>query len=382
VVALVVQLTARVAARDAAAADCVHRGSTSQDVLDSAAMLLCARALDALVADLDRTVATLADLAAAHRDTVMVARTLTQHAVPTTFGLKAAGWLGLAADAVARVRAARAGLPASLGGSAGTLAAYEQYAELAGRPPGTSLRLAAEFAAELGLADPVLPWHVLRTPVADVAAALAVTTGALGKLAADVLVLTRTEIREVVEPTRPGRGASSAMPQKQNPVLATLIATAARQLPAQAAVLFAAMTTEDERSAGGWHAEWQPLRECLRLAGGAAASAAELVAGLLVRPDRMIANLALTGGAAVSERLTAVLAPLLGKGVAKQVVTDAIAKDEAGGPGLAAVLADSLRGTRAELPVAELAALLDPAAYTGVAGQLVDRAVAAYGPAS
>ena len=377
VVALVAQLTARVATLDPAAAEYVHRGGTSQDVLDTAAMLLCARALDAIAVDLDSAAAALADLASTHRDTVMVARTLTQHAVPTTFGLKAAGWLSLVVDAVTRVLAARAALPASLGGAAGTLAAYEQYALLAGRPPGTSLRLAAEFAAELGLVDAVLPWHVLRTPVVDVAAAVTFSCGALGKMAADVLVLTRTEVQEVVEQGGPGRGASSAMPQKQNPVLATLIATAARQAPVQALVLHQAMVAEDERSSGAWHAEWQPLRECLRLAAGAAAAAAELAAGLLVRPERMAENLRMTGGAVVTERLAAVLAPMLGKSAAKRVLTESVAQAELTGAGLAATLAERLDGT-AGLSAGDLAALLDPAAYTGVANLLVDRALAAY----
>lgn len=371
VVALVQQLTARVAARDPAAADHVHQGGTSQDILDSAMMLLCALALDAIATDLDRTAAALAGLAGTHRDTVMVARTLTQHAVPTTFGLKAAGWLTLAAQAAARVRAARAALPASLGGAAGTLAGYEQYATLAGLPEGTSLALAADFAAELGLADPLLPWHALRTPVADVAGALAFTTGALGKMAADVLVMTRTEIREVVEPGPPGRGASSAMPQKHNPVLATLIATAARQLPAQALVLFQSMVVEDERSSGGWHAEWQPLRECLRLAAGAAANAVHLASGLEVRPGRMAENLAMTGGAVVSEKVTAVLAPSLGKAAAKQALTAAVTEADATGAELADVLARGPLST-------DLRGLLDVRAYTGVAGLLVDRALAAH----
>jgi 3-carboxy-cis,cis-muconate cycloisomerase len=374
VVSLVAQLTARVAAFDPAAAEYVHRGSTSQDVLDTATMVLCARALDAVAADLDRTSDALAALAAAHRDTVLPARTLTQHAVPTTFGLKVAGWLMLAAAAASRVRTARAGLPVSLGGAAGTLAGYEQYAALAGCRPGTALSLAAEFAAELGLADPLLPWHGLRIPVADVAAALAFVGGALGKMAADVLVLTRTEVREVVEPGTPGRGESSAMAQKKNPVLATLIATAARQLPAQVQVLHQAMAVEDERSSGGWHAEWQPLRDCLRLAAGAAAAAAELAAGLRVRPERMAANARLTGGALVSERITAVLAPLLGRRAAKRVVAAAAERATASGAGLAEALAEA----GVPLPEAELVGLLDPAGYTGVAGLLVDRALAAY----
>ncbi|MEV0627253.1 3-carboxy-cis,cis-muconate cycloisomerase [Nonomuraea wenchangensis] len=280
----------------------VHRGATSQDIMDTALMLVAHRTLGPVLADLDRAAGDLAGLAAAHRDTVMAARTLTQQAVPTTFGLKAAGWRSLVLDARDRLRAARDSLPAQLGGAAGTLAAFHPDASEAafhperperpepGEDPG--LRLAARFAAELGLAEPVLPWHVLRTPVADLGGALAFASGALGKLAADVLVLSRTEVGELSEGVG---GGSSSMPHKHNPVRATMIAAAARQVPALAAVLYASLAAEDERPSGAWHAEWQPLRECLRLVAGAARDAAELVAGLRVHPDRMRANLTLSG---------------------------------------------------------------------------------------
>ncbi|MFI6991105.1 3-carboxy-cis,cis-muconate cycloisomerase [Nonomuraea wenchangensis] len=277
----------------------VHRGATSQDIMDTALMLVAHRTLGPVLADLGRVAGDLAGLAAAHRDTVMAARTLTQQAVPTTFGLKAAGWRSLVLDARDRLRAARDSLPAQLGGAAGTLAAFHPAtSEAAFRPerpePGEDpgLRLAARFAAELGLAEPVLPWHVLRTPVADLGGALAFASGALGKLAADVLVLSRTEVGELSEGVG---GGSSSMPHKHNPVRATMIAAAARQVPSLAAVLYASLAAEDERPSGAWHAEWQPLRECLRLVAGAARDAAELVAGLRVHPDRMRANLTLSG---------------------------------------------------------------------------------------
>lgn len=219
----------------------------------------------------------------------------------------------------------------------------------------------------------LLPWHALRTPVADVASALSFTTGALGKMAADVLVMTRTEVREVIEPAPVGRGASSTRPQKHNPVLAALITTAARQLPAQALVLHQSMAVEDERSAGGWHAEWHPLRECLRLAAGAAANAAKLAGGLRICPDRMARNLAMTGAAVVSERVVAVLSTLVGKQSAKRTVTDALV--------IGADLADVLADTTALTPT-DAGRLLDPTLYTGVAGLLMDRALAAHVPRS
>jgi 3-carboxy-cis,cis-muconate cycloisomerase len=366
VVALVNQLTTVVSAIDAEAADYVHRGGTSQDILDSAMMLICARAMTHLAGDLDRCAEALASLVERHRDTPMVGRTLTQHAVPITFGLKAAGWLQLVLDASDRVRGVLdGGLPASLGGAAGTLSAYAEYAAQAGVRGG--VELIGPFAAHLGLAEPLVPWHGIRTPLADVAGALATTSGALGKFAVDVQVLTRTEIGEVTEPAAPGRGASSAMPQKRNPVYATLIMTAARQLPGYAMVLYQSMIVEDERSAGGWHAEWQPLRECLRLAAGAAANAAELAAGLVVHEDRMLENLALTGADVVSERLNAALAPKLGKAAAKALLTGAIDEAAASGDDLLDVLA------RSGADLDTLRQSLDPTAYTGDASTIADR---------
>ncbi|WP_216214555.1 3-carboxy-cis,cis-muconate cycloisomerase [Amycolatopsis aidingensis] len=373
VVAFVGQFTAAVAAVDPEAAEYVHRGSTSQDILDTALMLVCRSVLDRIGADLDGCAASLAGLARTYRDTPMVARTLTQHAVPTTFGLKAAGWLSGVLAAGDRVAAARRSLPVSLGGAGGTLAAYEQYAVLQG-VPGSTVALPGALARQLGLAEPALPWHGMRAPLADVAAALSVVTGTLGKLAADVLVLTRTEIGEVAEPAEPGRGASSAMPQKRNPVFATLIATAARQLPPLAQVLLQSMAAEDERSAGAWHAEWQPLREALRGAAGASGNAAKLLAGLQVFPDRMTANLSATGGAVVSERLSAVLAGRIGKGPAKRLLTEATAEQR---PLAEAVAAHpALAGH--ELPAEEVAELLDPMGYPGIAAELVNRALAGY----
>ncbi|MFD9946548.1 lyase family protein [Nonomuraea sp. NPDC059023] len=252
----------------------VHAGATSQDILDTALMLVTRRVLVPLLADLDTVIAGLTRLARDHRDTPMAARTLTQQAVPTTFGLKAAGWRRLAIDA--RRRLAALDPPAQLGGPTGTL----------------DPALCAAFARELGLAAPILPWHVLRAPVADLAGALAFTCGALGKLAADVLVLSRGEIGELSEGAG---GGSSSMPHKHNPVRAVMIAAAARQVPALASILYGSLAAEDERPPGAWHAEWQPLREALRLAAGAARDAAELVSGLRVHPDRMRANLAVPG---------------------------------------------------------------------------------------
>ncbi|OIJ66354.1 3-carboxy-cis,cis-muconate cycloisomerase [Streptomyces mangrovisoli] len=339
----------------------VHRGATSQDIMDTAAMLVAARVLDPLLADLERVQAALGRLAAGHRDTVLPGRTLTQHAVPTTFGLKAAGWRSLVLDARDRTAAVRAGLPVQLGGAAGTLAAFEAYGCT------DPAALTAAYAGELGLRAPVLPWHTLRTPVADLAGCLAFTAGALGKIAADVLVLTRTEIGEVLEGSG---GGSSAMPHKANPVRATLVAAAARRAPQLAATLYGSMAAEDERPAGAWHAEWEPLRDLLRLVGGAARSTAELAEGLRVRPEVMREHLGLTHGLIVSERLSAVLAARLGRARAKELLTETARRTWTEDRSLAELLSEE-----PELKDVDLGELTDPARYTGFAGPLTDRAL-------
>ncbi|WP_433272104.1 3-carboxy-cis,cis-muconate cycloisomerase [Actinosynnema sp. CS-041913] len=363
-VGFVGQLTALVASDDPRAAEYVHRGSTSQDILDTATMLICRTVLDRVRDDLLRVASALAGLAETHRDTLMAGRTLTQHAVPMTFGLKAAGWLNAVLDCLDRLRGHV--LPVSLGGAAGTLAAYQEFTD-------DALDLVAPFAAGLGLAAPPLPWHGFRAPIAETGGLLALVTGTLGKLASDVEVLSRTEIGELTEPSAPGRGGSSAMPQKRNPVYTAAILTAARQVPALVSVLHQSMVVPDERSAGGWHAEWQPLRECLRLAAGAARNAADLTEGLTVRPDRMLANLNLTGGAIVSERLTAVLTPLLGKAEAKKILTEATRTTADQPARLPEVLADLLSDD-----VERWRALCDPAGYLGASRALTDRALARY----
>jgi 3-carboxy-cis,cis-muconate cycloisomerase len=370
VIPLVADLTAAVAARDTDAAGYVHRGATSQDILDTAAMLVARRTLGPVLDDLDRTAAALARLASEYRGTPMPGRTLTQHAVPTTFGLKVAGWRSLVLDARDRLHAVRQALPAQLGGAAGTLAAFHEHASAPAQGD-LGLLLLSRYAAETGLVDPGLPWHTLRTPIADLGAALAFTAGALGKLAADILVLSRTEIGEVAEGAG---GGSSAMPHKSNPVRATLIAATARQVPAFAAVLFGAVAAEDERPSGAWHAEWQTLREALRLTGGATRDAAELAEGLQVRPDRMRAHLDLTDGLIVSERLSVALAAVVGRVNAKEIVARASRRAAAEGIGLDVALADepALAGV---LDADRLRELTDPAGYLGSAVAFTDRAL-------
>jgi 3-carboxy-cis,cis-muconate cycloisomerase len=339
----------------------VHRGATSQDIMDTATMLVAVRTLGLVLSDLERTAEALARLAVRHRDTPMPGRTLTQHAVPTTFGLKAAGWRSLVLDASDRVTRVRDALPVQLGGAAGTLAAFAVYGA------GEATALPGAYARELGLAAPALPWHTLRTPIADLAGCLAFTAGALGKLAADVLTLSRTEIGEVAESSG---GGSSAMPHKANPVRSTLIAAAARRTPQLAATLYGSLAAEDERPAGAWHAEWEPLRDLLRLVGGAAHDAADLAEGLQVRPDVMREHLGLTHGLIVSERLSAELSAVLGRARAKELLTRLAPRAVAEGRPLAELLA-----AEPELRGVDLGDPTDPARYTGSAGALTDRAL-------
>lgn len=380
VVALVSAFTAVVAEHDPAAAEYVHRGSTSQDVFDTGAMLVARRALLLVRAELDSCAQALAVLAAEHRDTPVAGRTLALQAVPTTFGLKAAGWRRLVLDARDRIaRVLEHGLPVALGGAAGTLAGYLEYAAVdaqVSQVGSYTEQLIAAYAAETGLAEPDLPWHALRTPLADLGAALGFAAGALGKFAVDVQLLSRTETGEAAEPAPAGRGVSSAMPHKANPVLATLIRSASLQVPHLAAGLAQSLVSEDERSAGVWHAEWQPLREALRLVGGAVRCAVELAEGLRVDPRRMRANLDLTGGQLVTERLTAHLAGALGKATARAVLTEAATRARAAERPLLSVLAADDRVTAAGLGPETLARLLDPTAYTGAAAVLTDRSLA------
>jgi 3-carboxy-cis,cis-muconate cycloisomerase len=341
----------------------VHRGATSQDILDTATMLVAARTLEPVLADLTRAERALARLAATHRDTPMPGRTLTQHAVPTTFGLKTAGWRSLVLDARDRITRVRESLPAQLGGAAGTLAAFQAY----GAQDATALT--AAYAREAGLAAPPLPWHTLRTPVADLAGCLAFTSGALGKIGEDVLTLSRTEIGEVSEGSG---GGSSAMPHKANPVRSTLLVAASRRAPQLAATLYGSLAAGDERPAGAWHAEWEPLRDLLRLTGGAAQDAAELAESLRVHTAAMRGNLDLTRGLIVSERLSAALAPRLGRARSKELLTELARRAHSEQRPLGELVAEETEFKDLDL---DLAALTDPAGYTGFAGALTDRAL-------
>jgi 3-carboxy-cis,cis-muconate cycloisomerase len=365
VIPLVKDLRAAVAAANADAASWVHRGATSQDILDTALMLVASRSIALILADAEACVHALAGLADHHRRSIMAARTLTQHGVPTTFGLKAAGWLGGVSEA--RKRLASTQFPVQWGGAGGTQASFEM---LGGA--GTGARLSDAIAATIGLASPPVPWQTQRAPVTRVGDALATLLDALGTVSSDVLVLARPEIAELSEPSSPGRGGSSAMPQKQNPILSVLIQSAARKAPGLAAELHRSANAVDERPDGAWHVEWQSLRELLRLAGGATAIAAELLAGLVVHPDAMLRNLRSSGPLIVAERLMLEFGPVVGSARMQELVSQTAAD-----PG--SDLAGALRAEPALEGVsnATIEEALYPIAYLGDAELLIDRALAA-----
>jgi len=372
----------------AAAAAAVHRGATSQDIIDTAAMLLARRALAAIVADVSAAADAAAGLAAAHRDTVMIGRTLLQQAVPVTFGLVAAGWLTGLDEARANLDRVRAGrLAVQFGGAAGTLSS------LGADGP----RVAALLAEELGLPLPVLPWHTDRLRIVEVAASCACAAAALGKIAGDVTLLAQSEVAEVREgdvgdvggaasETAGGenarRGGSSAMPHKRNPVAAIAVLGCTRRVPGLLATLAAAAEQEHQRAAGAWHSEWEPFADLLRLTGSAASWGADLLAGLRVDPARMRANLDSARGLPLAERVAGLLAPAVGAVAAHDLIAQASARAAAG----ESTLREALLGVpdvrrrldQAGITTTQIDAALDPASYLGAAGEFTDAALAAH----
>ncbi|MCA1717161.1 MAG: 3-carboxy-cis,cis-muconate cycloisomerase [Actinobacteria bacterium] len=347
----------------------VHKGATSQDITDTAAMLVARRALDLILAEVDGVASACARLADAHRETIMAGRTLLQQALPTTFGLKAAGWLVAVLEARRRLLTVReSGLAAQLGGAAGTLASLG--------PPG--IRVLQEFARELDLAEPVVPWHTARLRVAELGSVLALASGVTHKLALDVVLLAQTEVAEAAEPSEGGRGGSSTLPHKRNPVGSVLAAACAHRVPSLAETLQAAMAQEHERAAGAWHAEWETLSDALALTGGAAAAMREVMEGLEVRPDRMRENLDATGGLLLAENVTTIAAEKLGRLEAHELVEAASRRTFANESTLREeLLAEP--ALREHLTPEEIDAALDPEHYLGSAGAFVDRALDLYG---
>jgi len=340
----------------------VHLGATSQDLLDSAAMLQARDVIDLLVDELRAIGVACVDLARRHVGTVMAARTLLQQATPTTFGLKAAHWLRVMTDGMERLGSLRASLPAQLGGAAGTLAALGEHG------PAVTERL----ADRLGLAVPDLPWHTDREPVARLAAEVAIVAGGAAKIALDVALLMQTEVGEVVEGGAPG--PSSAMPQKRNPVHAPAAIAAARLAAAAAGVVLDAIPQEHERGLGSWHAEREALMDVFRYGAGAVEHVRAIVDGLEVDPARMRANLDLAGGTALAEALVSALVPEVGRAEAFRLVRRACERVERDGGSLREA-AGREEAITSILHPEEIDAALEPSGYLGSARMFVEASV-------
>jgi 3-carboxy-cis,cis-muconate cycloisomerase len=356
-----------VAQTDKDAARYVHWGATSQDAIDTGCVLQLRQALKFVGKDLDRLAAALAALATKHRSTIIVGRTWMQQALPTTFGAKVAGWL----DAIDRHRGRlretlRRAVVLQFGGAVGTLAA------LGAR----GAEVAKHLAEELRLGLPEIPWHSHRDRVAEVATTLGLCVGTLGKIAKDISLHSQTEVAEVFEPAEKGRGGSSTMPHKRNPVASAVVLSAAVRVPGLVSTMLTAMAQEYERGLGGWHAEWETLPEIVSLSAGALHQMAEIVPKLEIDTERMRENLEAARGLIFAEAVTMALAEKMGKAAAHEVVEEACAQARQEKRQLRDVIVGDRRATE-HLSAGELEGLFDARKYLGLAEVFVDRVVAA-----
>ncbi|GIV96887.1 MAG: 3-carboxy-cis,cis-muconate cycloisomerase [Herpetosiphonaceae bacterium] len=361
---LVRELTRRVGGE---AGKYVHWGATSQDVIDTALMLQIREGLDLLIGDLLQICAECADLAERHRRTLMAGRTLLQQALPITFGLKAARWLALVCRQAHQLSERRErSVALQFGGAAGTLAALGS----------AGILVAERLAGELGLPLPDLPWHSERDRVAAIAAAVGMTAAAMSKIAGDLVLLAQTEVGEAFEDPAPGKGGSSAMPQKRNPVDSIGALAAARLALGLVPVVISA-ENEHERGAGGWQAESIAIADLFRFTAGAVARVRQALRGLRIDEARMRANLDRDGGLLMAESLAMALAVQLGRPEAQRVVQAACSRAVASGLTLREAALDDEQ-IRAVLSPADVERALDPAAYLGSADALIDRALEGY----
>lgn len=364
---LIKELTAKVAASDRNAAGFVHWGATSQDVIDTAIVLQLRDAIGLIEADLAHIRTLLCDLAIRYRATPMAGRTWMQQAVPIVLGLKFAGW----ADALERhaIRLSRSREQVSVlqfGGAAGTLASLKDQ----------GLNVARVLADELSLKLPTMPWHAHRDRFADVATTLGLLSGTLGKIGRDLSILSQTEVSEVLEPEGVGRGASSTMPQKRNPLTAAVLLAAVTRVPALVSTMLTAMVQENERGLGGWHAEWETLPQIVRLTAGALYHLRAAVADLEICPDRMQKNLDSTCGLLFAEAATIALAPFIGKSQANAVVESCAREALSGRKHLREVLQQN-EIISTHLAIADVERLFDSLAYLGAADEFINRVVSA-----
>ena len=365
---LVAALTRTVAAADPVARGYVHWGATSQDVIDTALVLQLRDALALIDADVERLAAALAVQARRHATTVLVGRTWLQHAIPVTLGVKLAGFVS-ALDrhrmrlSEARIRA----LVLQFGGAVGTLASLGDH----------GIAVSEALAVRLALPLPDLPWHTQRDRVCEIATVLGLLAATLGKLARDLALLAQTEVAEVFEPAAPGRGGSSTMPHKRNPVGASVAIAAALRIPGLVATMLGAAAQEHERGLGNWPAEWETLPEIALLVAGALAAMVDVAPGLDVDAERMRANLGLTQGQIFAEAVQMALAPALGRDCAHALVADACRRAAKERAHLREVLR-AVPEVASALDATALDRLFDPAGYLGESSRYIERALAAH----
>ena len=362
---LVAQLTKNVRAVDPGARGYVHWGATSQDVIDTGLVLQLRDALALIDADVDRLAAALATRARQHADTVLAGRTWLQQALPLTLGVKLAGFVSALdrhRDRLAAVR--ERALVVQFGGAVGTLASLHDQ----------GVAVAERLAQQLSLRAPEMPWHSQRDRLCEIASVLGNLVATVGKLARDLALLAQTEVDEAREPATPGRGGSSTMPQKRNPVGASIALAAATRVPGLVATMLHAAVAEHERGLGNWPAEWETLPEIALLAAGALAAMIEVVEALDVDEQRMRANLEITRGLVFAEAVQTALAPAMGRDAAHSLVAGACRRAVAEGRHLRDIL-ESDADVAHDLNAQALARLFDPHAYLGSARAFVERAL-------
>ncbi|WP_458095280.1 3-carboxy-cis,cis-muconate cycloisomerase [Roseomonas sp. WA12] len=343
----------------------LHWGATTQDIMDTASVLQVRAALDLVAADIDALRGILADLAARHRDTPMAGRTHLQQALPVTFGYKVAIWLAAMDRHAERLEQLRPRvLVGQFAGAAGTLASLGE----------DGFRVQEEFCRELGLGQPVITWHVARDGLAEAVAFLGLVTGTLAKVATDIMLMMSTEFGgEVMEPFVKGRGASSTMPQKRNPISSEIMLATAKAVRQQVALILDAMVQDFERATGPWHLEWMALPESFLLTASCLTQARFALSGLTVNTDRMRVNLDMSGGLIVAEAVMMAAAPALGRQHAHDVVYDACRAALTSGRGLAEALMEVPEVVEALGGAEGVQRRCDPANYLGLAPAMVDR---------
>jgi 3-carboxy-cis,cis-muconate cycloisomerase len=363
---MVKALTALVAQSDKKAAGFVHWGATSQDAIDTGLVLQLREALGAMQQDIEHLASALRNLVNKHKSTLMAGRTWLQQGPPVTFGLKAAGWLGAIERSEARLQESRKQVSVlQFGGAVGTLAAYGDR----------GLDVAAALADELKLELPPVPWHANRDRLAEVATTIGLLVGSLGKIARDISLMSQTEIDEVQEPSAPGRGGSSTMPHKRNPVGSSVALAAAIRVPALVSTMLVAMVQEHERGLGGWQAEWETLPEIFRLAAGSLSHVSQIVEELEIHSEDMLENLGRTHGLILAEAVSFALAEKIGKQAAHQMIEEASRRSVEEKRTLRDVLLENPK-IRQHLSPAEISRLLNPKNYTGVAERMAENAIA------